>query len=57
MAELIGEAHELAAILTASIKTALAQSGKAPGLLERDQRARQMKPSSVQRTGSLPSHE
>ena len=57
IAGLIGEANELAAILTASIKTALARSGKAPGLLERDQRAPQMKQSSVQRAGSFPSHE
>jgi len=57
MAGLIGEANELAAILTASIKTAVARSGKASGLLERDQRATQMKQSSVQGAGSFPSHE
>ena len=37
IADLIGEANELAAILTASIKTAMARSGKpAGGLLERN---------------------
>ena len=57
IAGLIGEANQLAAILTASIKTALARSGRVPRLLERDQRTRQMEQSSVQRAGSFPSHE
>ena len=47
LAGLIREANELAAILTASIKTARARSGKTAGLLERDQRASQMKQSAI----------
>jgi four helix bundle protein len=44
---LIQEASELAAILTSSVKTASARSRKPAGLLERDDRARKVKQSTV----------
>jgi four helix bundle protein len=53
---LIQEASELAAILTSSVKTARARSGKPTGLLERDDRTRKMKQSAVPRPASLPPH-
>lgn len=57
IAALIDEANQLAAILTSSIKTATARSGKTPSLLERDHRASKMKQSQIQRAGSFPPHE
>jgi four helix bundle protein len=57
MAGLISEASELAAILTASIKTAMTRSTRTTSLLERDHRAGKVKQSEVQRAGSFPSHE
>jgi four helix bundle protein len=55
---LIGEANELTAILTSSVKTAKARAqAKSPRLLERDDRTSEMKERQVVRTDSFPSHE
>jgi four helix bundle protein len=57
IASLIREANELSAILTSSIKTAKARSGKSSSLLERDDRARKMNQTEIPRSRSFPPHE